>query len=404
MTLCLENCVLLDMVHADPQHGAVVTIEGDRIARVGRRADFGSALNDETPRIDLGGCYLMPGIADSHVHLTQALSTRFGTPDALSLQPDAALAYLCEQNAWQALRRGLTMLRVVGEGRFLDVHLRNAIDNGTVVGPRLFVSGHLIIRTAGHGHGMISSVEVDGPYEAVKAVRQQVAAGADFIKLMVTGGVASMTDPVDRPQFLDEELEAAVRAARLCGKVVAVHAGEPRIIERCARLGVTSVEHGYIMDERAAQAMAECGTYLVPTLVVTHDWEYISNRPQWVQEKVKRVAEKHVRSFELARAAGVKIVAGTDVPDFKEYIYREIELLSSMGMRGAEVLTAATRTPAEMCGLSAHLGTVEPGKFADLIVIGSDPREPRGLRDLKMVIKGGVVHLNNLARASKGWW
>jgi len=393
MELWLENCILLDMIRDEPQRNATVVIDRGYIKEIGCAADFGTRANDDANlRIDLSGQYLLPGIADCHVHLTQALAPLAGGAEGLGLRSDASLAYFCAHSARSALLNGITMLRVVGEARFIDVELRNAINQGLLDGPRLVAGGHILIRTAGHGSRAINVMEFDGPDQAIKAVRMQVRGGADFIKLMVTGGVASMTDPVDVPQFLDEELEAACRAACGCGKGIAVHAGGPRAIEKCADLGVTSVEHGYIMDEQAVDALARNGTYLVPTLVVTHDAEYVNSRPKWIRDKVSAVGERHGKSFEMALRAGVKIVAGTDTPDFKEYIYRELELLYGMGMKGMDVLRACTRTAAEMCGLGTEAGAVTPGRRANLIAVGKDPLIPANLRDLRLVIKDGRVY------------
>ena len=391
----LENATLLDMCANQLQHNCVIEVEDGRIIRIGNPDDFGSTLDGfDDRRVDIRGAYVIPGLMDSHVHLLAAFVDIYGGQDLVKLQSDTTLAYRCAHNAKRALLNGITTLRVVSEARHIDIDLREAISQGTMIGPRLFVAGRGITSTSGHGYNSPGTIEIDGPYEAAKAVRQQVKAGADLIKLMISGGIGTHGEAVDTPQFSDEELASAVSTARRVGKTVAVHAGGSKIITRAAELGVTSVEHGYEINDHAAQTMAECGTYLVPTLVVSNDEEYTYDldRPKWWREKAQRAGEEHIRSFNRARKAGVPIVAGSDVPDFVEYIFREMEMLYSLGMSGYEVLLSATKTPAEMCGTVEDSGTVQAGKWADMIVVDKDPREPKNLRDQLMVIKDGVIY------------
>ncbi len=403
--LVIENAILLDMMSDRAQQGSTIVVEGGQITRIGKPDDFGSMLdNPGVTRIDVGGAYIMPGITDSHAHLMAAFADIYGGQELVKLQSDATLAYRCAYNAKRALMRGITSLRVVSEARHIDIDLREAIRQGTMIGPRLFVAGQGITSTSGHGYNSPGTTEIDGPYEAAKAVRQQIKAGADLIKLMISGGIGTPGEAVDTPQFSDEELASAVSTARRVGKTVAVHAGGSEIISRAAQLGVTSVEHGYEINDRTAETMVECGTYLVPTLVVSNDKEYTydPDRPDWWREKAQRAGEEHIRSFQRARKAGVPIVAGSDVPDFAEYIFREMEMLYSLGMSGHEVLVSATRTPAEMCGLADVGGTLQPGKRADMIVVREDPRKPKNLRDLLMVIKDGTVYRDERRQSSTG--
>ncbi len=405
--LIIENATVLDMVSDRAQPASTIVVEDGEIVQVGKSDDFGS-MSDKpgVTHIDVGGAYVMPGIADSHVHLLAAFADIYGGQDLVKLQSDANLAYRCAYNAKRALLNGITTLRVVSEARHIDIDLREAIRQGTMIGPHLFVAGQGITSTSGHGYNSPGTIEIDGPYEAAKAVRQQVKAGADLIKLMISGGIGTPGEAVDTPQFSDEELASAVSTARRVGKTVAVHAGGSKIITRAAQLGVTSVEHGYEINDRTAETMAECGTYLVPTLVVSNDEDYTydPDRPDWWREKAQRAGEEHVRSFQRARKAGVPIVAGSDVPDFVEYIFREMELLYSLGMSGHEVLVSATRTPAEMCGLAEVAGTLQPGKRADMIVAREDPRQPKNLRDLLMVIKDGAIYRDKRKQKATEFW
>ena len=389
----LENLHLVDVVGQRILEDRVVVIEDGTIVRVARRSDFGSCLpRDGYECLDLAESYLMPGLSDVHVHLLSSFADDFGGKEALEAQPPAVQAHLASLQARRALDAGITLLRSVGESSYQDVALKEAVTRGWAVGPRLVTSGHIIIRTAGHGSGSSTCIEVDGPWEMLSAVRNEARNNADFVKLMGTGGVASFRDPHNVPQFLDEELEMAVKAARGLGKPVAVHAGESRFIERCAELGVRSIEHGYELDERAASAMAENGTYLVPTLVVTSDEEYIAERPAWIQERARAVRDAHMESYRTALAAGVRIAVGTDVPEFWRYTHREMRLLAGMGMSSWDVLAAAVVTSPELCGLPR--GEVEVGSTANLIAVPRDPSRFLDLEDPSLVVAQGIVFRN----------
>ncbi len=391
--LVLVNLNLVDVVGKRVLPDHVVVIEDDAIARVGPRSDFGSCISSVgCERLDLGGNYLVPGISDVHVHLLSSFAEDFGGKDALEAQPPAIQAHLASLQARRALDSGITLLRAVGESSYQDVALKHAVTRGWTIGPQVVTSGHIIIRTAGHGSGSSTCTEVDGPWEMLRAVREEARNDVDFVKLMGTGGVASFRDPHNVPQFLDEELVMAVKAAGGLGKPVAVHAGESRFIERCAQLGVRSIEHGYELDERAASAMAENGTYLVPTLVVTSDEEYIAERPPWIQERARAVRDAHVQSYRTALAAGVKIAVGTDVPDFWRYTHREMRLLAEMGMSNWDVMAAAVVTSAELCGLPR--GGVEVGSPANLIAVSVDPSQSLDFEHPSLVIARGVVVRN----------
>lgn len=296
-------------------------------------------------------------------------------------------------NLLTAFARGITGIRVVGDAGGVDLAWRNAIRRGEVLGPNLFVCGKGIIPTGGHGHDIPGVIQADGVDGFRHAVRSQLALGVDQIKLMITGGVATVGEGMGEAQALPEEIEAAVVIAHRKGKRVAVHADGAQSIKEAVLAGVDCVEHGYQLDEEAVALMAKHGTFYVPTMFVTQYERFMieSGMPPHAVEKARGGAARHLNGFRMALEAGVKIAAGADSNPIRENSFVEIEMLVQSGMTPVQALCAATVTAAELCGADG-VGSIEPGKRADLLIIDGDPlADISSLRHTVAVLHAGQL-------------
>ncbi len=397
MSLLLRGAQIIDATRPEPRRDAWVLVEDGLIREVGHgvapRAD---------QALDLGGGWLLPGLWDVHTHLR---STTWTGSEPAQTFPETVLEQ--GRNAMDALAAGVTSLRVVGVAGWADVAWRDAFAAGPHLGPRLYCCGDAIRTTAGHDPfgGARRMVSADGPDALVQAVREQILHGVDQIKLITTGGImGGGHDVMSAVMFLREELTAAVRIARQRGVPVAVHATAARAVKWAVEAGAHSIEHGYLLDEEAATLMARRGVYYVPTLALSHltrdqagtphEQAYCAEHvlPDGFRERANRFAPDHEASFHLAREAGVKIASGSDQGPPGEAALLEIELLARTGLGAHAAIVAATRTAAEVCRAADHLGTVEPGKLADLIAVAASPLEDiANLRRLLLVIKDGRV-------------
>jgi len=397
MSTLVAGVTLIDALRPEPRRDAWVLIEGAVIQQVGHgpapRAD---------ERLDLGGAWLLPGLWDVHTHLR---STTWTGRDPVQTFPDVVLEQ--GRNAMDALAAGVTSMRVVGVSGWADVAWREAFASGRFAGPRLFCCGDAIRTTAGHDPfgGTRRMVAVDGPDAFVQAVREQIMHGVDQIKLITTGGImGGGHDVMSAVMFLREELTAAMRIARQRGLPVAVHATAAQAVKWAVEAGAHSIEHGYLLDEEAAALMARHGVYYVPTLALSHltrdqartsdEHAYCAEHvlPDGFRERANRFAPDHEDSFRMALAAGVKISSGSDQGPPREAALLEIEFLARLGLGAHGAITAATRTAAELCRASDRLGTIEPGKLADLIAVTANPlADMAHLRRLAVVVKDGRV-------------
>ena len=404
MTLLIEHCTIIDATAQEARLESYVRVEGDTISEVGQ----GHPTADGAT-IDLGGAYLLPGLWDVHTHL------RSGTWDGAPAQETGPKAFLTQgRNAMDALQAGITAMRVVGIQDWADVAWRDAFADGRFVGPRLFCCGQALRPTAGHsatlGHPLLATGEtLDGVDAVVRAVRTNIKNGVDQIKLVTTGGIMGTGDDVmPAAMFLREEVEAAVRISSQRGLSVAAHATSPEPVEWAVRAGAHSIEHGYILDEQTVDLMSQSGVYYVPTLALSHltvdqastpyEKSYCQRNPlpDPFRERANRYAPGHEDSLRLAIDAGVKIACGSDQGPPRDAALLEIELLARCGLGAHGAIVAATRNAAEVCGAGDRLGTVQPGKLADLIVVKDDPLEDiHNLRGLLMVIKDGRVVVDN---------
>ena len=397
MSLVITGVHLIDALLPEARRDAWVLIDGPSIRQIGQ----GSAPRAEQ-RLDLGGAWLLPGLWDVHTHLR---STTWTGRDPVQAFPDSVLEQ--GKNAMDALSAGVTSLRVVGVAGWADVAWREAFAAGRFLGPRLFCCGDAIRTTAGHDPfgGTRAMVAVDGPDAFVQAVREQILHGVDQIKLITTGGImGGGHDVMSAVMFLRDELTAAMRIARQRGLPVAVHATAAQAVKWATEAGAHSIEHGYLLDEEAAALMARHGVYYVPTLALSHltrdqartpdEHAYCAEHvlPDGFRERANRFAPDHEDSFRMARAAGVKIASGSDQGPPCEAALLEIEFLARVGLGAHGAIVAATRTAAEVCRAADRLGTIEPGKIADLIAVTANPLEDIAhLRRLAVVVKDGRV-------------
>ncbi|HEX2911077.1 MAG TPA: amidohydrolase family protein [Chloroflexia bacterium] len=404
MRQMLENCQVITCEDTnEPQviRDAAILINGNIIEAVGRQEELAALRQPLEPRQvrDMGGRWIMPGLMNMHVHLGLALP---GTGALMAqVEDDMDLTMRAYRNALDSIQAGVTFLRTVGDARFVDLHIKRAINNGTLKGPRLFCAGHIVIITGGHGTGR-GAREADGPEGFRQAVREQLRAGADTIKLAITGGIAGEHEAITDSQATFAEMEAAAQAAHNAGKRITAHAGSAVAITQGIQAGLDCIEHGYFLDGWTVDLMVKNNTYLVPTLSVSRAPDYMRERgcPQWMIDKALKAGEGHMESYRLALKAGLPIAMGTDMLPAEAYdgtlaTYREMEWMVEGGMSTHQALLSATAKAAELCRVQDKLGSVTAGKYADLIAMPGSPLENmRNLRDLDFVMKDGEIFRN----------
>jgi len=391
----LTDATLIDCVEPRTSPRTSVLIENGRIAQIAREGAAIEVSNAQV--IDLAGAYLMPGLWDVHIH-----------PDYLSLAdvPLADQVTLFGQRLRQAMTEsGITGLRCAGAHHYMDVAWKRAFDSGQHVGPRLFASGHFLTTTGGHFLTSGHALEVDGPYGWVKAIREQIKNGVDHIKLNLSGGIMGPPWDLHTHSFLlDEELKAAFEICRQRGFKVMAHATNPVAVKAAIRLGAHSIEHGYIMDDECIELLLEHGTWYVPTLAISHltpkqnttlwerGWMTQRNLAPALCCRADGASTSHATAFRKALAAGVKMALGSDIRPLKDAALLEMGLWARDGATPWQILQAATRHGAAVCGMGEQLGTVEVGKLADLIVVGANPLEDvEHVRQLRLVMKEGRI-------------
>lgn len=403
----LRNLALLDPVAGELRAGVEVLVEGPAIARVQR----GRITARNAQVIDLGGRTLMPGMIDLHSHITGEC-----LPTAPRMLPSLITAHAARVLLGM-VSRGFTTIRDAGGA---DHGHKRALELGLFPGPRLFVSGRAISQTGGHGDSRspadlreppLCCVQfpgigriADGVPEVRKAVRDELRLGADQIKVMAGGGVASLSDRIESVQYSKEELEAIVDEATRANTYVMAHSITAASVQHCVRAGVRTIEHGNLIDEATARLMAQAGTYLVPTLaiynVIRTDGRQLGFS-EVSMEKVQQVWAGAARSLEIAAAAGVRMGFGTDVARCPERQGDEF-LLRGAVLGAAEVIRSATVVGAQILRQEGRLGVIQPGAWADLLAVDGNPLEDLGLlagqgEHLSLVIARGRVLKNRLA-------
>jgi imidazolonepropionase-like amidohydrolase len=393
---------LIDGSGKAPVRDAVILIEGDRITAVGP----GLTIPPGTEVLDLSQSTVLPGLIDCHTHITSQSGSYY---EDLFRRSPIDVAVVAHVYARRTLEAGFTTVRDVGAGEFIDVALRNAINRGDVVGPRMQVATLTVGATGGHndlsGFSPYLKFEgfsgiADGVDEIRKLIRFEVKNGADWIKVMATAGVLSEEESVGAPQYSQEEMNAVVQEATMWGKKVAAHAHGAEGIKRAARAGVASIEHGGMIDEEGVRLLKERGIYLVPDIYTD---EYILAEadklglPPKMVEKEKELRRNQLTNWKRAIAAGVKLAFGTDAGVYPHgQNAHQFHSLLALGLTPMQVIQMATANAADLLGWSDRVGTVAPGRFADLIAVNGDPlADVTELERVQFVMKGGVVELNS---------
>ena len=354
---------------------------------------------NDTIHIDASGLTVLFGLCDVHSHPGGLIYDPMGEGYFEGVADRTIRAI---RNLQQALEMGITGVRAAGEVSGIDLALSRAFARGELVGPRLAAAGRAIGTTGGHGTayprkfvGVDDRIVVDGPVEARRAVRSVVEQGATWVKLLLTGGLFSEHETVEGGQFELDEFDSAMATAAARGLPVAAHCGGAEWAVRFAEAGGRSVEHGYALDERAAAAMAKAGTWLVPTIGVTHDVEFMrdSRAPQHAVDRALATANAHADALHACRAAGVRIALGADLNPLGPRFHAEMRILEGLGLSRLEVLQAATVGGRRLIGVGDETAPV-PGAKADLVLVEGDP-----LEDLDVLRSpAGVVAFGRLVR------
>jgi imidazolonepropionase-like amidohydrolase len=339
----------------------------------------------------------MAGIANMHVHFGLILPGVEG--DRMVGESEAALALRMARAARETLEAGVTTVRLVGERKHADFALKASIARGETLGPRIFTAGLAIIATGGHGHTRAGTVEADGPAEFRKRVREQMKAGADLIKICISGGIAGEHEAIRDAQLTKDEMRAVMETAHGSGKKVTAHAGPTGAIRDAIECGLDCVEHGYFLDQDTVRVMVERGVWLVPTIVVSRceDFFHKIGAPEWMIRKALEAGVQHFGGLQTAIREGVSIALGTDMLPAEPYegttaTVRELEFYVDAGMTPLQAVRTATIKPAEWLGVADRQGTVEAGKVADLIAMDGDPTVSiSNLRNIRFVMKDGQV-------------
>jgi imidazolonepropionase-like amidohydrolase len=393
---------LIDGRGGPPVSPVVVLVENGKIVAVGPTV----TVPPDAKVVDLGSATLLPGLIEMHDHLT-------GTPANQGYQ---ALAYSTAReaidgvaNAEKTLLAGFTTVRNVGAGGFADVALRDAIASGEISGPRLVVSGPALGITGGHCDSNLLPADfhykregvADGPWEARAKVREVVKYGADVIKICASGGVLSKGDLPGTPQYTPEEMKAIVEEAHRLGRKVAAHAHGTQSIKEAIQAGVDSIEHASLIDDEGIRLAKERGAYLVMDIYnddfILKDGLKVGMLPESI-EKEKQLGQVQRDNFRRAFQAGAKMAFGTDGGVYphgdnaKQFAY-----MVQYGMTPMQAIQAATVNAADLLGWKDRVGSVEPGKYADLIAVAGDPlADIRALETVGFVMKGGEVVKNEL--------
>lgn len=408
----LKAAQVIDGTGAAPIRNGLIVVTDDKITAIGPSGRVTIPAGAQV--IDLGDATLMPGFIDAHTHLVMRV---IGDPEgqnAMVHDFESFAAILAVSNAEKTLMAGFTTVRNVGAGRFDDLALRKAINDGWIAGPRMMTAGHSIGITGGHcdengfrpglADGDYKTGIADGPEAVRAAVRYQVKYGADVIKTCATGGVLSEGDAVGATQYTYEELKAMVDEANKLERKVAAHAHGTEGIKIAVRAGVSSIEHGSFLDEEGARMMAQKGTFLVPTLLAGETVERLAKNGVLKGlrgEKALAAAAAMRKGIRIALANNVKIALGTDSGVFPHGLNgHEFTLMVEWGgMRPMDAIVAGTMNGAKLLGLDKTIGSLTLGKTADIVAVSGNPlTDIKKMQSVIFVMKNGAVYKDAEAR------
>ncbi len=403
----LIHCgTLIDGVSNDAKTQMTIVVEGKKILRV-EKGYTNPAGDDKV--IDLKSKTVMPGFTDMHVHLEGETSKDQYVKRMSYSQAD--VAFEAQKHALTTLMAGFTAVRDLG-GSGVNISLRNAINKGIVAGPRIFTSGKTIATTGGHGdptNGWRSDIQfpagfdngvVDGPDAARQAVRQRYKDGVDCIKITATGGVLSIAKSGKAPQFMEDELDAIIKTAKDYGFHVAAHAHGADGMKRAIKAGVTTIEHGTFMDDETIELFKKYGTYYVPTIIAGRTVADSAKVPGYyhplVVPKAIETGKQIQATFGKAYKAGVKVAFGTDAGVFVHgKNAKEFEYMVEAGMPPMAAIKSATMVAAEVLGTKEQMGSLEAGKFADIVASNENPLQNiKTLQNITFVMKEGTIYKN----------
>jgi imidazolonepropionase-like amidohydrolase len=414
-SVLFRNGALLDPLQPELLPGHEVLVEDGRIKEVSDQPIKATSARV----IDLKGKTLMPGLIDLHVHV---IAVEFNLPRVATL-PNVLVTLRAVPLMRAMLRRGFTTIRDAGGAGY---PFKQAVEAGLAEGPRMFVSGRALSQTGGHGDmraradfmppdapcgccvrvGALTRV-ADGVDEVRRAVREELQMGADQIKIMASGGVASPTDPVGAWGYSEDEIRAIVAEARGRHTYVLAHAYTPDAISRAVRCGVRTIEHGNLIDDATARLIAEHNAFVVPTLIT---YEALASEggkyglPEASLAKVAEVHEAGLRSLEIMKRAGVRMGFGTDLLGESQRLQSDEFRLRAEVLSPAEAVASATLVGAEVLGMTDKLGRLVPGAFADVLVVDGNPLQSVNCllgqgEHIPFVMKGGHIHFDQLGRA-----
>lgn len=390
-TYVFENINIFDGEKSELLRNRAVLVRNGKIDII---KENGNKL-DEAQRFDCTGMTMLPGLIDCHANIVGLITSeqRFGvTPKTIA---SSTLRGVAEGK--NCIINGVTTIRVDTAGHYGTYALRDAFDKGDFQGPHMIMPGRAICTTCGHGWNFGNHV-ADGPWEIRKAVREEIMEGADWIKLMITGGAGTSTERMEDQQMCMEEIKAGIDEAHSRGKKCFAHLTTSKAIQEAVEAGIDSVEHGILMDEDTANLLSERRTRLVPTLGVYRRLVERGEKglvPDYMYKKSLAVVERHTQSFQYALKAGVKIAAGTDSgQDWFPLGYsmlRELEIMNEEGMDTVETLKAATSNAADLLE-KPMIGRVKEGLNADLLIVKGNPlKNITDIRNTYLVLKDGEI-------------
>lgn len=377
-----------------------ILIEGNYIKEVGPIAAIAAKTPKNATTIDLSDATVLPGLIDCHTHITMEMGNYY---EDLFRKSPINIAVEAHIFAKKTLDAGFTTVRDLGAAEFVDIALRDAINKGTIPGPRIQAATLDVGASGGHNDisgfspylkfGTFSGI-ADGVDEIRKLIRFEIKNGADVIKMVATAGVLSEEESVGAPQYSQEEMNAVVEEAAMWGRKVAAHAHGAEGIKRAVRAGVASIDHGSLLDDEGIRMMKERGTYLVPNIYVG---EVIINEgkawglPEKMLEKMKSMVATRDGAYRKAFTMGVKVAYGTDAGVFPHGENgKDFKHLVRLGMSPMQAIRTATVHAADLMGWSDRIGSIEPGKYADIIAVKADPlKDISVLERVDVVVKGG---------------